>query len=359
MLGRLLDSGPPRRRSLSRARFSPARRSIPLLLALFVAGAGVGALLIALSGHSSTTRVVVKRIVTSPQSRAHHAPRTSPSPATNALPAADPTTGSLISPAARSSFSTLSSQLGGSIGLAVAPLGDGQVETLGTLQTARAWSTMKVPVIATLLHNYETSNKILSPGGHDYARRAIEESDNAAAEALFGELERIGGGLSGASAAVEQTLRTAGDTTTTINTSPNTQGFTTWGQSLWSARGEVLFFQALARGCLLVPDNTSLILDLMRNVTPSQRWGAGAAGYPPAASVAFKAGWGPESGGYLVRQTAIIGSGNHGYVVSYLARPVGGSFDQGVRVITALASWARQHLDMNVRRPTATCTTQP
>ena len=94
----------------------------------------------------------------------------------------------------------------------------------------------------------------------------------------------------------------------------------------------------------------------MSNVIPSQRWGAGSAGYPSAVPLAFKGGWGPESGGaYQVRQTAIVGSGDHGYVVSMLALPASGSFSDGTNMLTALATWARQHLDLNATRPPAGC----
>src|SRR5438093_10161440 len=42
---------------------------------------------------------------------------------------------------------------------------------------------------------------------------------------------------------------------------------------------------------------------------------------PSTVELGFKGGWGPESGGgYLVRQTAIVESGGHGYVLSMIAR---------------------------------------
>ncbi len=96
----------------------------------------------------------------------------------------------------------------------------------------------------------------------------------------------------------------------------------------------------------------------MRSVISSQRWGAGEAGYPAALPLAFKAGWGPEpSGGYLVRQTAIVGSGRDGYVLSMIALPAGGAFAEGVSMVTALARWARRALPSQVSAPSATCAT--
>ena len=244
-------------------------------------------------------------------------------------------------------------------GFAVAALGDGPVRAFGDLRAGHAWSTMKVPVLVTLLGDYEHSNMVLGAEARVAATRAIEQSDNAAADALFGQLEGIHGGLVAASAAVQQTLRDAGDATTDINTAPNSQGFTTWGQSIWSTSAEVLFYRALAQGCLLAPNDTAYVLRLMRNVIGSQRWGAGAAGYPSTVPVAFKGGWGPESGGYLVRQTAIVGSENHGYVVSMIAKPAGGTFSQGVGMITSIATWARQHLTVGASPPAASCSGSP
>jgi hypothetical protein len=64
--------------------------------------------------------------------------------------------------------------------------------------------------------------------------------------------------------------------------------------------------------------------------------------------VAFKGGWGPDPGGrYQVRQSAIIGSGEHGYVVSMIALPASGAFSDGTAMISRLAAWARGELDLD------------
>ena len=215
---------------------------------------------------------------------------------------------------------------------------------------------MKVPVLVTLLDHLERNGESLGASDSTDATLALEESDNSAAEALFARLEQIYGGLTPASEAVQRTLRSAGDQTTTINTAPNTEGFTTWGQSIWSTGGEVHFYRALARGCLLSEANTDFVLHLMRSVISSQRWGAGEAGYPSGVRLAFKGGWGPDGGGaYLVRQSAIVGSSNHGYVLSMIALPSGGSFTEGVSMISALATWARQHFVLGAHPPRAGC----
>ncbi len=252
---------------------------------------------------------------------------------------------------AQASFARFSATLPGSVGLAIAPLGGGQVSTFGPLQVGHAWSTMKVPVVATVLAKSE--------GGFDQqslAARALEASDNSAAEALFAGLERADGGLVGASEAVQGTLRQTGDVTTTINTAPNTEGFTTWGQSEWSAGDEVRFYRSLARGCVLDGNQTRYVLTLMREVEADQRWGAGSGGFPSSLSLGFKGGWGPEADGrYLVRQTAIVGSGDQGYVFSMLAKPSDGEFATGTELLTDIARWVGQTFPLTATHASGSC----
>jgi Beta-lactamase enzyme family len=325
-------------------------RSVPLMVAVFVVAAGIGALVTVLANNGSSRRSDVKHEASS---RAAKARPKSPSRANQGPAHADGA--QLLSAVAADNFAALLAKLPGQAGIALAPLGRGSIQRLGPLQRGHAWSTMKVPVLVTLLRDYAHRGQNLSAQERADATLALEQSDNAAAEALFGGLERIHGGLVPASQAVQQTLAAAGDTVT-VNTAPNDQGFTTWGQTIWSATGEVLFYRALARGCLLAPGDTRYVIDLMRNVTSSQRWGAGAAAYPASVPVAFKAGWGPENAsGYLVRQTAIIGSADRGYVVSMIARPNDGSFAEGVSMVTALASWARHNIPFDGATPAPGC----
>ena len=346
------------------------RRWVALALAVFAAGIGVGALIVALGGGGSgpPARAVSaadpgarRRSAGGSATRAHHRPRSRPGAQPGSRPrgpagsqtghtgsrtgGAAVAGGGVVPAGARASFDALAATLPGRVGMAVAPLGEGPVTLLGQLQAGHAWSTMKVPVLATLMADDERTGQALSAAERQDAQLGLEQSDNAAAEALFGELEAGHGGLVGASQAVQATLARAGDTATVVNTAPNDQGFTTWGQSIWSNSGEVAFYRALAEGCLLSRSDTGYVLGLMENVISAQRWGAGAAGYPPGLALAFKAGWGPEAtGGYLVRQSAIVGSGNRGYVMSLLALPASGSFTDGVSLIDALARWARGHL---------------
>lgn len=343
---------------------------------VFALGIGVGALIIALNQSSTPKQTVAAHDATRaaqtvrspgesaassmPEASAGTQPGRSESPPVGSPHASQPGSQAVaVLPAdAHSSFAALAATLGGEAGLAVAPLGEGPIQKLGALQDGHAWSTMKVPVLTTLLADYEQSGRTLSPQENTDATLALKQSDNAAAEALFGQLEQLHGGLVGASEAVQQTLAAAGDTNTHINTAPNDEGFTTWGQSLWPPTGEVLFYRALARGCLVDARDTAYVLGLMRQVIPEQRWGAGAAGYPSSLPLGFKGGWGPDpEGDYLVRQTAIVGSRDTGYVLSMIAQPSGGTFADGIGMLTSIGTWAREHLPI-VTAPAASCSDQ-
>ena len=94
----------------------------------------------------------------------------------------------------------------------------------------------------------------------------------------------------------------------------------------------------------------------MRNVQSDQRWGAGSAGTPSGVPLAFKGGWGPEDGGgYLVRQTAIVGTGDQAYVFSMLVRPSDGQFSTATQQLTHIAAWVARTFPTSQRHPVASC----
>jgi hypothetical protein len=246
--------------------------------------------------------------------------------------------------AAQASFAALEGSLGSGIGVAVVPLGAGQSpQTYGGLQVGHSWSTLKVPIVVTLMREGP-----LSPEEQSWARSAITASDNEAAAALFGQLENSHGGLGGASLAVQETLAAGGDPSTQVATAPPPPGaVSTWGQTEWSLSGAATFYRALACGALLDGSGTSYVLALMGEVIPEQQWGLGQVTLPAGTTVAYKAGWGPEAasgGGYLVRQTGIVRSGSAGIAVAMMVEDSSGSFEAGVQDIDQVADWVGQHL---------------
>lgn len=251
----------------------------------------------------------------------------------------------VLSSGAQASFSALSESLSASIGLAVAPMGSGSPQQLGEFQVGHAWSSIKVPILVTLMRDRPGG---LSAEEQQWATAALTASDNEAAASLFQQLEQSHGGLAGASQAVQQVLAESGDTTTIVATAPPPSGaVSTYGQTEWSLQGSVDFYRALACDHLLDPAGSEYVLNLMEQVISEQRWGLGEAGFPSGVRVAFKAGWGPEGsagGPYLVRQSGILRQGSSGVVVTMMAEDESGSFEAGVSDLNQIAGWLREHL---------------
>lgn len=243
-----------------------------------------------------------------------------------------------------SSFSALENEISGEIGVAYAPLGSAQSQTLGPLQVGHAWSSFKVPISVTVMLEQGGS---LSASQESLAASAITASDNEAAAALFSELESMTGGR--ASEAVEGTLEKAEGAAVEVSTAPPPPGaVSSWGQTEWSLSASTSFYGALACGAYGGATNT--IVGDMESVIPEQQWGLGQASFPSGTSVAIKAGWGPdgsESGPYLVRQAGIIRSGQSGAVVTIAAQDSSGSFEAGVSDLDRVADWVASHVPLD------------
>ena len=173
-------------------------------------------------------------------------------------------------------------------GLAIAAVDGGGFEAQGQIRVARAWSTMKVPVVVASI----------TAGRADWEaiEDAITRSDNAAAGRLWSELDD-------GPAEVEAVLRRAGDTETTLEREPDPRGWSSFGRTVWSLEAAGGFYRALANGELLASTDTQRILDAMGRVVPEQRWGLGT-----VPGMRFKGGWGPSEdpdGPYEVIQVGI------------------------------------------------------
>ncbi|MEX2449179.1 MAG: hypothetical protein WD404_10620 [Solirubrobacterales bacterium] len=263
----------------------------------------------------------------------------------------------LLDPGARNAWVQLEDSLPARIGLSLAPLSGGAPRNLGALRSGHAWSTIKVPILVTLMR--ERSGR-LNAEERARASAAVTASDNEAAAALFSAIEGSrGGSLTRASEAVESTLRLAGDLATTVSIAPPPSGaISTYGQTEWSLSAAARFFRALARDCLLDDERTGQVLELMEGVIPEQSWGLGAAGFDPQWKVAFKGGWGPDSsstGPYLVRQSGTVRDGNAGVAVAVAAQADSGSFEAGVEAVDQVATWLAANLRLPRGHAPATC----
>jgi hypothetical protein len=253
------------------------------------------------------------------------------------------TGGAILGADAEASFEAMAASLPAEVGLAMASLGDGEVYEFGQLQEGHAWSSIKVPILTTVMLD---QGEVLDGEEEAWATSALTASDNEAAAALFGRLEDKYGGVVAASQAVEGVLRRAGDSSTTVSTAPPPPGaVSTYGQTEWSLLGSVQFFGRLANGCLLGPSGTDYVEGLMESVIPEQRWGLGEAGFPSEWSVGMKGGWGPEaSGSYLVRQSGIVRDGDKGIAVAMMAIDDSGTYPAGASDLTQMAGWLAKEL---------------
>lgn len=269
------------------------------MLAVTAAGCGAPA---------EDTGSTVTTVVTRPQQGGvGDAPGASPSGAPGSPGASAPPEGGDV-------YARLAAALPEGAGLAVAPVGGGEVHTMGTWSDGVAWSTAKVPLsVAALRHD---------PGTSAAVDRALTLSDNAAADQLWASL---GGGRQ-AAGAVEQVLREGGDTVTTVPSEATRPGFSVFGQTRWSLADQTRF----ASGLPCLPDAMA-VLSPMSRVDPSQAWGL--ARVPGAL---YKGGWGPgeDGSGYLVRQLGVLPvSGGRVAVATAVS---GGSFEQGTAALSTI-----------------------
>lgn len=219
----------------------------------------------------------------------------------------------------QTSFTRLAGTIPATIGIAYAPVGQNGAGTLGTLQNAVAWSTIKVPLAIAALH----ANL---PNAQDLAARAVTASDNDAAEKLWSEL----GPAPQAAQQVQAVLRAGGDTGTAVESRRLRPEFSAFGQTQWPLARQAVFGAHLP--CLPA---AAPVVSLMNNTIPDQRWGLATIGAPT------KGGWGPgPGGGYLVRQFGIVGTPNGGQLaVALAAQPNNGSFDAGVAALNQITQW--------------------
>ncbi|WP_062984824.1 serine hydrolase [Nocardia anaemiae] len=211
------------------------------------------------------------------------------------------------------------------LGMAIMPVGGQKMVTFGDWTTGPAWSTMKVPLVIASQRKSSTSSSYA-------ATAAITQSDNAAADTLWQSL----GTAQEAAKAVEAVLREGGDAKTTVPATKTRSDASAFGQADWALAEQVRFASRLP--CL---QQSSNVIDLMEQITSSQRWGLG-----ELTGAEFKGGWGPDtSGSYLVRQFGLIEGPGGRIAVAVATQPDSGALSDGISILDKLATVISQHLD--------------
>lgn len=227
-----------------------------------------------------------------------------------------------------SDFARLESGLHARTGVVIRPVGseaDEPVTVLGEWSSGPAWSTIKVPLVIAAMRE-QNSDQVTSQ-----MTAAITESDNAAAEAIWGGL----GEPSTAADKVGAVLREAGDPTT-VQSQKVRREYTAFGQTDWSLTNQASFLSAAA--CNPADEQ---VLALMGKVDSVQKWGLGV-----LSDTKIKGGWGPSpSGRYLVRQMGIVPTSNGSIVVAMAAEPDSGTFADGSEELSEIARWLDDRVD--------------
>lgn len=259
----------------------------------------------------------------------------------------------------------VSEKFGQPVGVAVAdPLG---VHTGGEIESASAWSTIKVPIsvaaerVATgytaetgagaadgadgasgadgaVAGEDASANGVGGADGTDpdadtgatgdtwidqLVEQAITVSDNDAANSLWLSL----GDTSTASQATDAVLADGGDELTDVETDVLRSGFSAWGQTDWAVAAQ-------ARFALSLPEmaGAERVVEAMGQISPDQAYGLGRID-----GAHFKGGWGPDdqTGAYEVRQFGFVDTdcGVRGLAVA----TDGGDYAQGQEVLDELA----------------------
>jgi hypothetical protein len=263
---------------------------------------------------------------TSPSSSLTPGSSVTPGTATARTPTTPEGSGPSGDAALNASFRKLQAKLHSrSLGLAYQPLGDTHLVQLGDWETGPAWSTVKVPLSVAALRR-SSSDEVVS-----LVHRAITESDNSAAEALWGVL----GGGQPAATAVDAVLASYGDRSTHTQSRQIRPPFTPFGQTTWSLTHQVTFMSRLYCSA-----DASSVIQEMNHISAGQRWGLGTL---PGAT--FKGGWGPDtSGRYLVRQFGVVTLGRARVAVAVSVEPGSGSFSEGTRDLDQIATWLRKNV---------------
>ena len=285
----------------------------------------------AANGPSADARLSVTSTAPSPQARSAAAPAPRPTPAGVA--------------GGRDPFgAAATSYLAGRAGTVLAAVYD--------LRTGRTWhlgqggpqaeaSVVKLDVLETLLSERGQGDGIgLSASEQTLADQMIDDSDNDAATSLW---YAVGG-----AARIRSFNARAGLTGTTPSSCVVCPGFAWpgWGLTTTTADDQIaLLRQLVTPGSVLTNTAREYAVSLMRDVTPSQRWGV-SGGVPAQVAVALKDGWLPLRGtgsDWQVNSVGWVSGGGRNYLMAVLS--TGNPSQQyGIDTIDRLAAMVWQHL---------------
>ncbi|GEE00839.1 hypothetical protein nbrc107696_12850 [Gordonia spumicola] len=227
------------------------------------------------------------------------------------------------------SFTKATRGLPGAVGLAITPVGSDQTMSFGSIKTARAWSTLKVPVSIAA---ERVNGSRVAPD----IRAAIRRSDNDAAERLWDSMRTERRAVDEVTAVLREGHDTGTHVASQADRPASYPGATQWTLARQSRFGAHLQCMPDARR----------VLGHMAVVESNQQWGVQTL-KRRGVTTAVKGGWGPASdstGKYVVRQLGVVTTPRGAFAVSMAALPTSGSFDDGTVMLNRVGTWIGANL---------------
>ena len=180
-------------------------------------------------------------------------------------------------------------------------LSTGQQWTLGQQAPQPAASVVKLEILEAVLSQRTAQRTVLSLTEQELSPPMIEQSDDEAATTLWGDV----GGTKG--------MRAFDHKVGLVHTSPSNclqcagSSWPGWGLTTTTPQDQITLLRQLVQpSAALDRNDQKYALYLLKNVTPSQRWGV-SGGVPAGVSVALKNGWLPLDAGNSDWQVNSIG----------------------------------------------------
>jgi hypothetical protein len=335
-------------RSGSRPRRAPIRVVLVALgaFAVIVAGTAAG---LAATGSGSPARAPgatngpsadARLSVTSPTPSPPASSAQAGSPAAPSPRATPAGVGSRRDPFGAAAASYLAGRAG-TVLAAVYDLRSGRTWHLGEGRPQAEASIVKLDVLEALLaERGQGGGPGLSARERTLAEQMIEDSDNDAATSLWYVV--------GGAARIRSFNARAGLTRTAPSSCVVCPGFAWpgWGLTTTTPEDQIaLLRQLVTPSSLLTGAAREYALSLMRDVTPSQRWGV-SGGVPAQVSVALKNGWLPLRGAasdWQINSVGWVSGGGRNYLMAVLTTGTP-SEQYGIDTIDQLAAMVWQHM---------------
>jgi hypothetical protein len=189
----------------------------------------------------------------------------------------------------------------GRVEVEVLDLSTGQQWTLGQQAPQAEASVVKLEILEAVLHQRTVQRVVLSLTEQELTPPMIEQSDDEAATTLWGDV----GGAKG--------MRAFDHQVGLVHTSPSSclqcpgSSWPGWELTTTTPQDQITLLRQLVQSSgVLDRNDQKYALNLLENVTPSQRWGV-SGGVPVGVMVALKNGWLPLDAGHHDWQIDSVG----------------------------------------------------